>query len=187
MKKNLLLFSILFIAISQSQELKNFAIPKEYEKIFELKGDLDKDGNEETVMVFNTDIKTDSEGFERKFYILKNFNGNLKIWKENASVIINSKYGFYPTDNELDIKIKNNCLIISQLFFTRFQNGDFYLIGSKYQLDDTCEYNLSMKSIFRPENLSLISNTQNVMEMKIEQFQKIIIRSLFINLPYLKK
>jgi len=155
MKKIFLFFTILFFTISQSQELKDFAVPKDYEKILELKGDLDKDGKEETVMVFNTNIKTKSEGFERRFYILKNIGGNLKIWKENSSVIIDSKYGFYPTDNELDVKIKNNCLIISQLFFTnsrhsdtskytfRFQNGDFYLIGAVHQLDDTCDYSFT--------------------------------------------
>lgn len=155
MKKILLLFTILLFTISKSQELKDFVIPKGYTKILEVKGDLDKDGKEETVIVFNTNIKTKSESFERKFYILKSINGNLKIWKENSSVIIDSKYGFYPTDNKLDLKIKNNCLIISQLFFTnsrhsdtstytfRFQNNDFYLIGAVYQLDDTCDYNFT--------------------------------------------
>lgn len=160
MKKLFSFFIILLFSISPSQELKNFEIPKGYEKILETKGDLDKDGKDETVIVFNTNIKTESEGFERKFYILKNINGKLKIWKENSSVIIDSKYGFYPEDNKLDIQIKNNCLIISQLFFTnsrhsdtskytfRFQNGDFYLIGSKYQLDDTCDYNFTYEVNF---------------------------------------
>lgn len=155
MKKILLFFTILFFTISQSQELKNFVIPNGYEKVLEVKGDLDKDGKEETIIVFNTNITTKSEGFERKFYVLKNINGKLKIWKENSSVIIDSKFGFYPTDNKLDVKIKNNCIIISQLSFTnsrhsdtskytfRFQNGDFYLIGAVYQLDDTCDYSFT--------------------------------------------
>ena len=155
MKKILLFFTILLFTIFQSQELKDFVVPKGYEKILEVKGDLDKDGKEETVIVLNTNIKTKSEGFERKFYILKNISGNLKIWKENSSVIMDNKYGFYHTDNELDVKIKNNCIIISQLFFTnsrhsdtskytfRFQNGDFYLIVAHYQMDDTCDYNFT--------------------------------------------
>lgn len=160
MKKLFSFLASLLFLISQSQELKNFEILKGYEKILETKGDLDKDGKDETVVVFNTNIKTKSEGFERKFYILKNITGKLKIWKENSSVIIDSKYGFYPTDNKLDVQIKNNCLLISQLFFTnsrhsdtskytfRFQNGDFYLIGSKYQLDDTCEFNFTYEVNF---------------------------------------
>ena len=160
MKKILLFFTILLFTISQSQELKDFAVPNGYDKILEVKGDLDKDGNEETVIVFNTPKKAESGGLERKFYILKNISGKLKIWKENSSVIIDSKYGFYPADNELDVKIKNNCLLISQLFFTnsrhsdtskytfRFQNGDFHLIGAKYQLDDTCDYNFTYEVNF---------------------------------------
>jgi hypothetical protein len=153
MNNLLCILTLLIFSVFHSQELKNFVIPKGYEKILEVRGDLDKDGKDETVIVFNTNIKTKSEGFERKFYILKNISENLKIWKENSSVIIDSKFGFYPTDNELDVKIKNNCIIISQLFFTnsrhsdtskytfRFQNGDFYLIGAHYQMDDTCEFN----------------------------------------------
>lgn len=155
MKKIFSFLTVLLFTIFQSQELKNFFIPNGYEKILEVKGDLDKDSKDEIVIVFNTNIPTKSDGFERKFYILKNINGDLKIWKENSSVIIDSKYGFYPSDNELDLKIKNNCIVISQKFFTnsrhsdtskytfRFQNGDFYLIGAVYQLDDTCDYNFT--------------------------------------------
>lgn len=56
--KKIFSFLVLFLfTISQSQELKDFIIPKSYEKILETKGDLDKDGKDETVMVFNTDKK----------------------------------------------------------------------------------------------------------------------------------
>ncbi|UQB68247.1 hypothetical protein [Epilithonimonas zeae] len=148
------LFSFLALvlcSVLQSQELKDFAIPKTYEKILETKGDLDKDGKDEVVMVFNTTPKAEVSG--RKFYILKNINGKLKIWKENSTLIFDNKLGFYPVDNELNINIKNNSLNISQMYFTnsrhtdtskytfRFQNGDFYLIGASIQFDDTCEFN----------------------------------------------
>lgn len=160
MNNILCILTFLIFSVFHSQKLKNFVIPKGYVKILEVKGDLDKEGKEETVVVFNTNLKTKSEGFERKFYILKNIGGILKIWKENSSVIIDSKYGFYPEDNTLDVKIKNNCIIISQLFFTnsrhsdtskytfRFQNGDFDLIGAKYQMDDTCDFNFTYEVNF---------------------------------------
>ncbi len=153
MKNFLSFLALIFLSILQSQELKDFTIPKGYEKILETKGDLDKDGKDEIVIVFNTDIKSKSEGLERKFFILKNIDGKLKIWKENSNLVFDSKTGFYPADNELKISIKNNCLNISQMYFTnsrhtdtskytfRFQNGDFYLIGASIQFDDTCEYN----------------------------------------------
>lgn len=154
MKKTFSLFLVLMISFFQSQILKDFVIPKGYEKIIETKGDLDKDGKDETVIIFNTDKKNQSGGYERKFYILKSISGNLKVWKENSSLIIDSVYGFYPADNQIDITIKNQCLIISQMYFTnsrhtdtskytfRFLNGDFYLIGIVSQFDDTCDFNL---------------------------------------------
>lgn len=155
MKKFLSFLVIFLFTFSYSQQLKDFTIPKGYEKILETKGDLDKDGKDETVIVFNTDKTPDLEspGLVRKFYILKNVNGKLKIWKENSNLIFDSKEGFYPESNELELNIKNNCLIINQMYFTnsrhtdtskhtfRFQNGDFYLIGVSINYDDACEYN----------------------------------------------
>ncbi|SDF79248.1 hypothetical protein [Epilithonimonas hungarica] len=149
--------TLIFFSILQSQELKDFVIPKGYEKIIEVKGDLDKDGKEEIVMVFNTDkiINNISNGLERKLYILKNINGKLKVWQENFNLLFDSKEGFYPESNELELSIKNNCLIIFQSYFSnsrhtvtskntyRFQNGDFYLIGALAKFDDTCEFNFS--------------------------------------------
>jgi len=162
MKYLLSFLTLIFFSILQSQELKDFVIPKGYEKIIEVKGDLDKDGKDEVVMVFNTDkiINKISEGFERKLYILKNINGKLKVWQENSNLLFDSKEGFYPESNELELSIKNNCLIIFQSYFSnsrhtvtskntfRFQNGNFYLIGALVQFDDTCEFNLSSEINF---------------------------------------
>ncbi len=140
-------------AVFQSQKLKDFVIPKGYEKILEVKGDLDKDGKEETIIVYNTSEKIEHQGYKRKFYVLKNIQGNLKIWQENSSILNSSEAGFYPEDNKLEILIKNNCLVITQSFYSnsrhtdtskytfRFQNGDFYLIGAFNRFEDTCEFN----------------------------------------------
>ena len=157
MKKFLYFTVLLFFSFLHTQELKDFTIPKGYEKILETKGDLDKDGMDETVIVLNTDKKSESEygGFVRKLYILKKVNGKLKIWKENSNLIFDSKEGFYPECNALEVTIKNNCLVIFQSYSSnsrhtvtskntyRFQNGDFYLIGALVQFDDTCEFNYS--------------------------------------------
>lgn len=157
MKKFLFFITLIFFSVLQSQELKDFTIPKGYEKILETKGDLDKDGKDETVIVFNTNETPDPEspGLVRKSYILKNINGKLKIWKENSNLIFDSKEGFYPENNLLELTIKNNCLVIFQTYFSnsrhtvtskntyRFQNGDFYLIGALIQFDDICEFNYS--------------------------------------------
>lgn len=148
-------FSLLIFTMFQSQELKDFVIPKGHEKVLEVKGDLDKDGKEETVIVYNTPEKTEYQGYKRKFYILKNIQGSLKIWKENSTILNSSEAGFYYEDNKLEIQIKNNCLVISQSFYSnsrhtdtsrytfRFQNGDFYLIGAFNKFEDTCKFSFT--------------------------------------------
>ncbi|WP_223560423.1 hypothetical protein [Chryseobacterium lathyri] len=157
MKQLFSLAASLLIVELYAQNLKDFTAPKGYQKIAEAKGDLDKDGQDETVIIFNTDKKIntdDHDDFLRTFFILKNIDGKLKIWKQNNTVLFSSGMGFYSEDNTPpELSIKNNTLSITQIFNTnsrhtqtyqhtfRFQNGDFYLIGSHGRFEDTCEFN----------------------------------------------
>lgn len=157
MKKLISLLVILSISILTAQKLNNFVIPKGYIKIVEIKGDLDKDGKDETVIVYNSDKRNYEEfnrGFQRVIFILKNNKRKLKIWKKNSTVILGSKTGFSSEHNTLpEVIIKNGAIIISQSYNTnsrhtytykhtyRFQNNDFYLIGSVVKFDDTCQFN----------------------------------------------
>ncbi|GEN74168.1 hypothetical protein [Chryseobacterium lathyri] len=157
MKQLFSLAASLLIVEFHAQNLKDFTAPKGYQKIAEAKGDLDKDGQDETVIIFNTDKKIntdDHDDFLRTFFILKNIDGKLKIWKQNNTVLFSSGMGFYSEDNTPpELSIKNNTLSITQIFNTnsrhtqtyqhtfRFQNGDFYLIGSHDRFEDTCEFN----------------------------------------------
>ncbi|OCA80468.1 hypothetical protein BBH99_15360 [Chryseobacterium contaminans] len=162
MKKRLSLITIFIITAFHAQSLKNFAVPKGYNKVTEIKGDLDKDGENETVLVFDTDQTasdyeraSEKKDYKRVFYILKNEQGQLKIWKENSKLLYSSGMGFYPDGNILNIQIKNNCMVVEQQFSSnsrhtqtskhtfRFQNGDFYLIGSYDNFADTCEFNFT--------------------------------------------
>ncbi|MGN7709047.1 hypothetical protein [Chryseobacterium sp. 22543] len=162
MRPIFLFLAFLSVTSLPAQNLKNFSVPKGYTQIVEAKGDLDKDGKDETILIFNTNIKASDkqnlEGtndYKRVFYILKKGNSGLKVWNENSTLLFSSGFGFYPSDNTLEINIKNNCLIIEQQFFTnsrhtqqykhtfRFQNGDFYLIGSHDHFEDTCEFSFT--------------------------------------------
>ncbi|KFF25034.1 hypothetical protein [Chryseobacterium vrystaatense] len=156
MKQLFSLATSLLLVVLHAQSLKDFKVPKGYQKISQAKGDLDKDGKDETVIIFNTDKmvkKNDREDFPRTLYILKTIDGTLKIWKENNTLLFSSGMGFYPEDNAPpEISIKNNSLSITQIFNTnsrhtqtykhtfRFQNGDFYLIGSYDRFEDTCDF-----------------------------------------------
>lgn len=157
MKQLFSLAASLLIVELYAQNLKDFTAPKGYQKIAEAKGDLDKDGRDETVIIFNTDKKINTDDYDdflRTFFILKNIDGKLKIWKQNNTVLFSSGMGFYSEDNTPpELSIKNNTLSITQIFNTnsrhtqtyqhtfRFQNGDFYLIGSHDRFEDTCEFN----------------------------------------------
>lgn len=163
MMKHFFSFLVVLSATSlYAQNLKNFSVPKGYTKIIETKGDLDKDGKEEIVLVFDTNLKASDDrnlegtmDYKRVFYILKYENGILKIWKENSTLLFSSGTGFYPSDNSLEINIKKGSLHIAQSFFTnsrhtqkykhtfRFQNGDFYLIGSHDHFEDTCDFSFT--------------------------------------------
>ncbi|MBV8328233.1 hypothetical protein [Chryseobacterium sp.] len=161
MKSCLSFAGVLFVIFSHAQNLQIFSVPKGYQKIAEARGDLDRDGKDEVVMIFDTDQSVSADeslpegkDYQRVFYILKAHTGGLSIWKENRILLFSSGTGFYPEDNgPPEISIKNNSLTFTQTFNTnsrhtqvykhtfRFQNGDFYLIGSHDQFEDTCDFN----------------------------------------------
>lgn len=157
---------LLFVLEAKAQNLKNFVVPKGYQKVLEARGDLDRDGIEETVFAYNT-IKNDSVGLTRELYICKNVNGVLKLWKQNTSILWDSQDCGFCTDNgvNLTLKIKNFTLVVEQTFWHstrhtsifknvfRYQNNDWYLIGSTYNdtyncgYDHTYDINFSTKQV----------------------------------------
>ncbi|WP_312306164.1 hypothetical protein [Chryseobacterium sp.] len=160
MKKLFSFLALTLIITSYAQTLKDFSVPEGYKKISEARGDLDQDGRDEIVMVFNTNTRATKEeypetDYKRVLYILKNTANGLKVWKEAYGFLISSGMGFSPEYNSPpEVSIKNNALTIHQEFNTnsrhrlayrhtfRFQNNDFYLIGSQENFDDTCEFNI---------------------------------------------
>jgi len=150
----LFLFFVLLSLESTAQVLPNFVVPAGRTKVFETKGDLDKDGIDEVILAFNTTKKIDRTGYTRELFICKVINGTLKLWKKNTSVLWNSEDCGFCTDNGIDlsIKVKNNTLIIEQTFWHntrhtskhkniyRYQNNDWFLIGSTYNDDYNCGF-----------------------------------------------
>jgi hypothetical protein len=124
--KNIALLFNFFYLMSYSQELQNLVIPKGYTKIVEAKGDIDKDGIDEIVYVYNTTSETKSDGpeknigFSRELLICKIIGGKTKLWHKNTSVIRSShECGFcYDGDTNLKITVKNNTISIEQTFYS---------------------------------------------------------------------
>jgi len=150
-----------------AQGLPDFHPGKGYTQVAETHGDLDKDGTEEVAYAYNTTHRAKDSGYKRVLYICKNIQGKLKLWKVNSSVLWNSEdCGFFANEGvPLEMEIKNNTLRIKQTFnhnakhfsiwnnIFRYQNGDWFLIGSTYNdsmncgPDHQCDINFSTKTV----------------------------------------
>lgn len=154
MMKFLTLLILLLSLKTMAQTLPDFAVPPGYTKVLETKGDLDKDGVEEVVVVYDDTKKSEGVGFKRHLYILKKVNGTLKLWKTNNTVLWDSKDCGFCADAgiNLSLKIKNYTLITEQTFWHstrhtsifrnifRYQNNNWFLIGSTYNDRYNCGY-----------------------------------------------
>ncbi|WP_157274096.1 hypothetical protein [Pedobacter sp. BAL39] len=153
-----LFLSTLLLALTftntYSQNLPELKIPSKYQLVAKIEGDLDNDGINEIVFAYNTDISHGDKGFERILYIAKKIDGRNRIWKKNTSVLWKSKdCGFYAEEGgSLQMEIVKNTLSISQTFnhnsrhtstfksIFRYQDSDWFLIGSTHDDADNCDF-----------------------------------------------
>jgi hypothetical protein len=126
-------------------------IPKEYQPIKEVPGDLDKDGINEKVVVYNMSDKDDeTNGINREVIIFKKDKDKWTVWQRSANAVGNSKDGGMMGDPFEDIEIKGGVLIIHQSGGSswkwshtdkyRYQNNQFELIGYTSHYGKPCEY-----------------------------------------------
>lgn len=142
----LLSFYILIIPPVNAQTLP---VPKGYELLNDIQGDLNKDGIKERVLVYNT-ADTTEDGIVRELQLFKRFNNHWKLWIKNRNTIRKSWEGGMMGDPYEGIEIKNGLLRISfsggsswKWNYTdiyRFQNHDFWLIGYTGLFGKLCEY-----------------------------------------------
>ena len=100
---------------SNSQENKKTEIiltPKSFKVLDETKGDLDKDGVFEKVIVYDTEKETDL-GTERQIFIYKKTNDKWKLWKKSVGAILPSQHGGMMGDPFERISIERNCIVIN--------------------------------------------------------------------------
>ena len=128
---------------------QNISTPKGYESLAEKKGDLNNDGIDEKVIVYNT-ADTTEDGIVRELRIFKLIKGDWELWKKSRNAIKKSQEGGMMGDPFESIDIAKGLLII--LFsggsswkwnYTdkyRFQNGEFQLIGYSGIYGKLCEY-----------------------------------------------
>jgi len=112
-------------------------------------GDLDKDSVNETVAIYDISTGKDNLGVTRIMAIYKNRNGKATLWKK--AIIDQMENVNSPRNKDIDtLYIARNCIILKQTAFLggrnstnythifRFQNNDWYLIGSRLGYVTNC-------------------------------------------------
>lgn len=127
-------------------------------------GDLDKDGIDETVAIQDIQTGKDNLGLTRVMTIYKTTKGKTTLWKK--SIIDRIENVNSPRNKYIDtLFIIRNTIVLKQELFLggrkvikyahrfRFQNADWYLIGSKMSYvtncygADVCDINFSTGTI----------------------------------------
>lgn len=158
----------------RSTNPEHIIIPKGYQVLAEKKGDLDKDGIPELVIVFNTPKEIDF-GTERQIWIYKKVGMAWKLWHKSTGAVLPSQHGGMMGDPFDGIEIDHGVLVIDhwggsaiKWFYThryRYQNNNFYLIGTYIRwgrLPDelnTFDYNLSTGEIIANIDKNLEGDT----------------------------
>lgn len=149
MKQLILVFFTFFLAGSSfGQEA---SIPGQYRPLEEVYGDLNKDGVDEKVVVYNmTDVEDDVNGTDREIVIFRKEGQGWIAWHRSTRAIGNSKDGGMMGDPFAGVEIKNGLLLIYQSggsswkwTYTdkyRFQNNRFELIGHTHHYGRVCDY-----------------------------------------------
>ena len=148
--KRLIILIGLFLSAKEAI-VQDSLLPPRYKKIKEVFGDLDKDGKEEKVVVYNIPAEDEEiNGVDREVVIFKKHSQNWYIWQRSTSAVGNSKDGGMMGDPFEDIEITNGILIISHSGGSswkwrnsdkyRFQNKSLELIGYSSYHGKLCEY-----------------------------------------------
>lgn len=122
-----------------------------YKPIREVLGDLDKDGMEEKVVVYDTGDKDDEvNGSDRELIIYKKGGNAWTLWQRSGTAIGNSRDGGMMGDPFQELEIKNGILVITHAGGSswkwdrtdkyRFQHDRFELIGFTASFGKLCEY-----------------------------------------------
>ena len=150
MKK--ILFSIVIsffylIIYSQQKYIENLDENLNLEIIEQVSGDLNNDGIDERVIVYNTNRMTDF-GIEREIHIYRMKNDNWELWiKTTKGLRKSEEFGMV---GDFGIEVKNKTLVIYhsgggnwkwvETHKYRFQDDSFYLIGVTIQYGTLCNY-----------------------------------------------
>ncbi len=127
------------------------ASPAGLTKLGEASGDLDKDGQAETVIVYDTQREGKEEmGTERELHVFKSKDGKLELWHKSLGPVMSSQSGGVMGDPFQEVKVENGSIVITHFGGSRYkwththrfrlQEGDWKLIGATTVSGTPCEY-----------------------------------------------
>ena len=150
-----------YCKIANGQEMvknsEHLEIPVGFKIVAQNKGDLDKDGIAELVVLFDTPKQTDL-GTARQIYIYKKAATNWVVWHKSKGGVLSSEHGGVMGDPFDGMEINHGVLIIShqggsvdKWTYThryRYQNNMWCLIGANVTWGradqvSSMDYNLS--------------------------------------------
>ena len=129
----------IFFLLNFSTFSQNIKIPKGYKELKRVEGDLNKDGNKELVIAYDTGVEGDF-GTEREICVYKKSGDKWNLWHKVSGIILPSQHGGIMGDPFMDIYIKNGCIVVQNsggsadkwdyVHTYRYQNNNWYLIGA---------------------------------------------------------
>lgn len=147
---------------AQARVADSIPVPAGMTQLAQATGDLDKDGQPERVIVYDTKKQSDM-GTERQVHIFKSAGSAWTLWHRSTGPVLPSDHGGMMGDPFQDLKIQNGCIVIDHFGGSRdkwaythryrFQSGDWYLIGATVRFGAPCEtwkdydYNLSTGTV----------------------------------------
>ena len=126
----------------------NIMTPTGYKKLGQATGDLDKDGQAEQVIVFDTE-RNGEMGTERDIQIFRNTDDAWELWHTSIGAVLPSEGGGMMGDPFQEVNIENGCIVFSHfggsrqkwnyIHRFRFQNGTWQLIGATMNYGAPCD------------------------------------------------
>ncbi|MBE8715163.1 hypothetical protein [Sphingobacterium hungaricum] len=145
------LISFIFILLNSSILAQEIPVPENYSIIQSAKGDLDKDGQDELVVAYETKINRQTEeSTPRELIIYKLVDKQWTILEKSKNALYGNRDGGMMGDPFGQLAIKDGILLIDQNGGSswkwghtdkyRYQNGAFILIGYTSVSGKPCEY-----------------------------------------------
>lgn len=163
-------------------------IPDGFVEIMRTSGDLDNDGTDELVIVFENGIST-AWGPERELDIYKLNNNTWELWNKSVGAIMSEEEGGMMGDPFMNLYIERGCIVVEHFGGSRekwgythrfrFQNNEWDLIGTTANYGAPCEgwenydYNLSTGKINihkTKENCEDVNNDTEVIEETTDDY-----------------